>query len=55
MDTRVRTILKSVILLSAGGLAFPAHLISQDECEFEGSNGAGEAQAAFEKNYGNIY
>ncbi len=47
MDTRVRTTLKSVILLSAVGLAFPAQLISQDECEFEGTAGAGTAQEAF--------
>lgn len=49
MDTRVRTTLKFIMLLLAGGLTFPAHLISQDECEFEGSEGAGAAQAAFEK------
>jgi tetratricopeptide (TPR) repeat protein len=51
MDTKVRTILKSAMLLAAGVLAFPCHLISQEqeECEFEGSEGADAAQTAFER------
>lgn len=37
------------MLLSAGVFASPMLLIAQDECEFEGSAGAGDAQAAFAK------
>ena len=49
MNPRVCAQLQSTMLLAVGLLVSPFSLLAQDECEFEGSGPASEAQEAFQK------